>query len=209
MINDNVDSNNDNNDFVGVFKNVINEYYAKDESKKIKFTVRAKAKKGECRVAPRPLYGYMYNDKGERVPNPENASNVKMIFQLYEKLKSSTKVAKLLKEEKVYSTYYYNYLKRGDHSARYSNCTDDEKYNWSGQYIYRMVDNQEYLGHYITQKSFKTSFKSKKIKKIKIRIFLKKFDPLITQEEFDACQQINNMYSCLHKPEEENNYKKL
>ena len=64
MINDNVDSNNDNNDFVGVFKNVINEYYAKDESKKIKFTVRTKAKNGECRVAPRPLYGYMYNNKG-------------------------------------------------------------------------------------------------------------------------------------------------
>ena len=151
----------------------------------------------------------MYNDKGEKVPNPETTSNVKMIFQLYVKLKGSSKVAEVLKEEKVYFPNYYNYIKRGDHSSRYSNCTDDEKYNWSGQYIYRMFDNQEYLGHYITQKSFKTSFKSKKIKKIKIRKFLKKFDPLITQKEFDACQQINNMYSCLHKPEKENNYKKL
>ena len=48
VINDNVDSNNDNNDFVGVFKNVINEYYAKDESKKIKFTVKVKSKNGKC-----------------------------------------------------------------------------------------------------------------------------------------------------------------
>lgn len=100
-INDNVDSNNDNNDFVGVFKNVINEYYAKDVSKKIKFTVRAKAKNGECRATPRPLYGYMYNDKGERVPDPENVPNVKMIFQLYARMKSSTKVAQILKEEQT------------------------------------------------------------------------------------------------------------
>lgn len=210
VINDNVDSNNDNNDFVGVFKNVINEYYAKDVSKKIKFTVRAKAKNGECRVAPRPLYGYMYNDKGERVPDPETAPNVKMIFKLYAKLKSSSKVAEVLKEEKVYSPNYYNYLKRGDHSARYSNCTEEEKYNWYGDRIYRMVDNQEYLGHYITQKTLKNSFKSKKITKNKSPyIFENKFEPLVTQEEFDTCQQILNMYACLHTPEEENNYKRL
>ncbi len=65
-----------------------------------------------------------------------------MIFQLYEKLKSSTKVAKLLKEEKVYSPNYYNYLKRGDHSARYSNCIDEEKYFWTGQHISGMLNNQ-------------------------------------------------------------------
>lgn len=74
-----------------IFKYVINEYYAKDVSKKIKFTVRAKAKNGECRATPRPLYGYMYNNKGERVPDPETAPNVKMIFQLYEKLQFTHK----------------------------------------------------------------------------------------------------------------------
>lgn len=209
-INDNVDSLNDNNDFVGVFKNVINEYYAKDVSKKIKFTVRAKAKNGEARGTARPLYGYMYNEAKERIPDPETAPIVKRIFQLYFELKSSTLVAKLLNEEKIYCPNYYNFLKRGDHYEKYSNCDEDAKYKWIPERINHMLNNKEYLGHYITQKNLKQSFKSKKIIKNKNPyVFENKYEALVTKEEFDKAQQVALAFAKLHKAEVTNNYKRL
>lgn len=209
-VNDNVDSLDDSNDFIGVFKNVINEYYAKDVSKKIKFTIRNKAKKGESRRTPRPLYGYMYDKDNNRVPNPETAPIVNRIFKLFIETKSSRMICNILISEKIYSPAYYNFLKSNDYYNKYNNCNEEKKYNWTQSCISRILHNVEYLGHYITQKNYKESFKSKKIIVNKNPYFFaNKFKPLITQEEFDECQRIYSAYNKLKKPDVENNFKKI
>lgn len=81
-INDNVDSLYGENDFAP-FKNLFNEFYAKDTSRKIRAVKKAQAQRGE-RVASRPRYGYQKADGDPKkiVPDPEAAEVVRKIFQL-------------------------------------------------------------------------------------------------------------------------------
>lgn len=81
-INDNVDSLYGENDFAP-FKNLFNEFYAKDTSRKIRAVKKAQAQRGE-RIATRPRYGYQkaQDDPKKIVPDPEAAEVVRKIFQL-------------------------------------------------------------------------------------------------------------------------------
>ena len=78
-LNDGFDTANENSNEFAPFKNIINEWYAKDISKKIRFTLDNKAKNGEPRNTVFPIFGYSYNEKYERVPDPETGPIVKMI----------------------------------------------------------------------------------------------------------------------------------
>ena len=79
-LNDNYDSEDgDGDDFIP-FRNVINEWYAKDISKKIRFTLDSKSKNGEPRNTVFPIFGYAYNELYERIPDPETAPIVQLIF---------------------------------------------------------------------------------------------------------------------------------
>ena len=83
-LNDDFDTDNEDNEFAP-FKNIINEWYPKDISKKIRFTLGSKAKNGDCMNTVFPIYGYKYNENFERVPDEMTAPIVRMIFEEYVK----------------------------------------------------------------------------------------------------------------------------
>lgn len=108
---DNVDSMSESSDEFAPFRNVINEWYAKDASRKIRAVLNEKAKHGESRNTVFPVFGYMYNDKYERIPDPETAPIVQLIFRKYVETGSCGEVIRILKENRIKTPRYYNAVK--------------------------------------------------------------------------------------------------
>ena len=79
-VNDGVDSQREDNDFTP-FRNIINEWYAKDTSKKIRAVFRAKGMSGE-RISTKTPYGYLRDSEGHLSVDPETAPVVRLIFQM-------------------------------------------------------------------------------------------------------------------------------
>lgn len=79
-INDGVDSARDDND-LSPFRNIINEWYAKDTSKKIRAVFRAKGLSGK-RLSTQAPYGYLKGENGQLIEDTETAPVVRLIFRL-------------------------------------------------------------------------------------------------------------------------------
>lgn len=197
-LNDNIDTKTDDNaglDFAP-FKNVINEWYAKDISKKIRATIAMKQKNGEIRRPGQPLYGYKYDPSGKSIEiDEEAASNVRLIFNEYAKGTAITRICKILKENKQYAPGYYYYLKYGHRQEKYNNFNEEQKFTWSDATIKRILEYKEYLGYHITYKRTKVSFKTKKIVNIpedERYFFENKRPQIISQELFDLVSKRRN-----------------
>jgi len=161
-INDGVDTTRDDNEFTPL-RNWFNEFYARDTSKKIRAVKQAKAQKGE-RVNGECPYGYLIDpdDKNHLIPDPETAPVVKQIFALYVKGGCLCEIQKWLADNKILTVGALRFKRTGQ--TRYHNASL-MPYAWSDKTIYDMLARQEYLGHTITGKTYKVSYKSKKTKK--------------------------------------------
>ena len=210
-INDNFDTEKEESNDFAPFKNIINEWYAKDISKKIRFTLDNKAKNGVPKNTVFPLFGYKYNEKYERILDPETAPIVQTIFKKYLEYGSSVKVARYLKENKIKVPSYYNAIKYNYKKGKVLSKSEDELINWLPSTIRDILENVEYTGTYITAKSKSKNFKVKKRNydnKDKF-IFEDKYEPIIDKETF---QKVNNMISKSRSgtiPIEENIFKGL
>lgn len=209
-LNDGYDSIKDEgNEFIP-FKNIINEWYAKDISKKIRFTLDSKAKSGEPKRTAFPVFGYMYNEANERVPDPELAPIVKFIFEEYLKTASSTKVTRILKEKKIKIPSYYNAIKYGYDKENVLAKTEEELITWHIAVVKAILHNNAYTGTYTTAKHKTKSFKNHKlIKNENCYIFENKYEAIIDKETFEAVQRLlsRSRGSCI--PMEENKFKAL
>ena len=142
-LNDNFDTNREEgNDFVP-FKNIINEWYAKDISKKIRFTLDNKAKNGEPRNTVFPIFGYTYNSAFERIPDPETAPIVQLIYRKYVEFGSSVKVSRYLKAQKIKIPRYYNAIKYGYNKKKVLEMTDDQLTDWRPDGIREIIEREE------------------------------------------------------------------
>ena len=161
-INDGVDTARDDNEFTPL-RNWFNEFYARDTSKKIRAVKQAKAQKGE-RVNGECPYGYLIDpdDKNHLIPDPETAPVVKQIFALYVKGERLCTIQKWLADNKILTVGALRFQRTGQ--TRYHNASLIP-YSWPDKTIYDMLARKEYLGHTITGKSYKVSYKSKKTKK--------------------------------------------
>lgn len=185
-LNDNVDTAKELDDFIP-FKNIINEWYAKDISKKVRFTVRNQMIKGEFKKTGYPLYGYMYDNENRRIPNPDTAPNVVKIFEMFNKGYSMLSIRDYLEENLIKTPMGY-YVEKHPDSVLKKKITN--VYNWTQDVIMNILKNREYLGHYIRGKTTKR-FKSKIIKFVPVEdqyVFENVFEPLISQETFDFAQ---------------------
>ena len=188
-ISDNIDSINDEDDLLP-FKNLINEMYAKDVSKKIRFTTQNRIKNGIDTRCSIPLYGYMYDKGNTRVINPETAPVVKMIFTYYKNGMTISDIAWELEKQKILTPMAYFHEKSG-----YAN-EPKYKYKWSQTYISNMLSDTAYLG-ILTRGKTVRKFKSKKVRTIPKEeryVFLNKFEPLIDEETFNECQRIKQKF---------------
>ena len=159
-INDNFDSlYSDGNELIP-FKNVFNEWFARDTSKKIRAVLKAKAERGE-RVGTQIPYGYKKDPevKGHLLIDEETAPVVKMIYELCAAGNGPRIIASMLKEKKILKPSAYSYQKSG----KYGCITDTEDiYGWSDRTVAGILDNEVYLGHTINCKSTVASYKDKR-----------------------------------------------
>ena len=159
-MNDGVDSLYGDNEFTP-FKNIINEWYAKDCSKKGKASARIKAESG-ARVASRPPFGYQKDPadpKRKIIPDEETAPIIQHIFSLCMSGKGPSQIAKQLKEERIPIPAYFYYKKNG---VEITGFNPAEPYNWQQTTIAKILENEVYLGHTINLKHTTLSFKNKK-----------------------------------------------
>ena len=191
-VNDGVDSLYEaTNDFTP-FRNIMNEFYAKDCSKKGRSVVRLKAETG-ARIASRPPFGYQKDPadpKRHIIPDEETAPIAQYIFRLCVEGNGPTQIAKRLKTEKVPTPAAFYYCKHGVVIGGYE-ITDP--YAWASATVVDILENETYLGHTVNLKSTTVSFKNKK--KIQrpeseqLR-FENTHEALIDQQTWDIVQDI-------------------
>lgn len=191
-VNDGVDSLYESTNDFTPFRNIMNEFYAKDCSKKGRSVVRLKAETG-ARIASRPCYGYMKDPadpKRHIIPDSDSAWVVKHIFQLCVEGKGPTQIAKQLTREKIFSPVSFYYEKYG---VELTGESPAEPYKWSAQTVARILEDETYLGHTVNLKTTTLSYKNKKTiqrpESERLR-FENTHEPLIDRQTWEIVQSI-------------------
>ncbi|OXZ37665.1 recombinase TnpX [Finegoldia magna] len=188
-INDNVDSFYREDDFTP-FRNIMNEWYARDTSRKIQSTFRSKGESGK-HTASTPPYGYIKDekDKNKWIVDEKAAEIVRRIFNLTMDGAGPYKIAKILEADKIdIPAYHQQKTGYGLHQSK----NFEHPYRWCSSTIASILKKQEYLGHTVnfkTRKHFKDK-KSKYVSEDNWLIFENTHEPIIDQETFDNVQRI-------------------
>ena len=187
-INDGVDSARGDDDFTP-FRNIMNEYYARDTSRKIRSTFQSKGKSGK-HLTGTVIYGYLWNEARDQwLVDPEAADVVKRIFAMTIEGYGPYQIASKLKEEKVLIPSAY--LARHGEGVN-KNKTFKDVYGWGSSTICNILEKREYLGHTInfkTRKHFKDK-KSHYVPEDEWTIFENTHEAIIDQQTFDLVQKI-------------------
>ncbi|MFR8692739.1 MAG: recombinase family protein [Faecalibacterium prausnitzii] len=156
-INDGYDSNEQSQMDIAPFRNIINEMYAKDTSRKIKSALRTRKKSGKYISSGAP-FGYQKDpaDHNHLVIDPNTAPVVEYIYSMAEEGLGLHRIAKRLHDEKVLKPCYYK-------KEMFGRFIDDEKmYDWDSAYISQVLHSPVYAGHIIYEAKPTVSMKSKK-----------------------------------------------
>ena len=189
-INNSIDSDNASDNDFAPFLNIMNEWYAKDTSNKIKAVFDARMKDGK-RCSGSIPYGYnrLPTDKQTLVIDPVASEVVKHIFLLANEGKSPREIAEILTEEKVMipAAHAKEY-----HPEQYNGIKFSDPYIWGVSCVRRILSRQEYLGHTVLRKSVSTNFKLHKRKTTdedEQYVFYNTHEPIISQELWDSVQK--------------------
>lgn len=159
-VTDNIDTflDTSNND-IAPFKAIMNDFYAKDISKKIKSSLRAKMKEGKY-VSGRTPFGYMQDtdNKNHLVIYEEQAKIVRRIFDMSLNGMTYFKIAKQLTIEHIKTpACYYSFEWRSHYNLHYG--------NWHAKTIQDILTNRIYTGDLVQNRRNKVNYKVKKIVK--------------------------------------------
>ena len=188
-VNDNVDSENQaDNDFTP-FRNIINEWYAKDTSKKIRSVLKAKGNSGK-HLSVIPPFGYKKdpNDKNRWLVDEEAAQIVRKIYRMYLEGNNMGSIARRLTEEGVETPKLYAENRGIKH---YKAATYPEI--WSRISVEYILSNYEYTGCTVNFKTKRKSFKNKKQiiqNKEEWAVFENTQEAIIDKETFELVQKM-------------------
>lgn len=207
-VNDGVDSNVQTENDLTPFKNVFNEWYAKDTSKKIRAVFKAKGDSGK-HLSTNPPFGYIKDpdDKEKWIVDEEAAETVKRIFQMFVDGMRMPEIARKLTEEKVETPQLYN-LHRGRKIHRLSEFPEI----WSVASVKGILDQIAYAGHTVNFQTTKKSFKNKKqvrLPKDQWVICENTQEPIIDGKTFETVQQMRKTKRAYTKFNEPNMFSGL
>ena len=187
-INDGVDSLKGDDDFTP-FRNIMNEFYAPDTSRKIRSVFKSKGMSGK-HLTGTVIYGYLWDEKREHwLVDEEAAEVVRRIFSLTMEGYGPYQISKLLSEAKVEIPAVH--LARFDEGVNRTKPVKDP-YGWGSSTIVSILKKREYLGHTVnfkTRKHFKDK-KSHYVDESEWTIFENTHEAIIDQETFDNVQRI-------------------
>ncbi len=154
-VNDGVDSANSGEMDITPFKNILNEFYSRDISKKVKSGKYIRACQGEFMGVHAP-FGCKKDpaDKNHLITDEETAPTVRYIFQLALKGYGNNKIGKVLYQEKIPKSAYY----KQEYFGKFL-IADDDAYNWKQETVFRILRNPLYKGYFWVQRYDKKHFK--------------------------------------------------
>ena len=208
-INDNVDTDSSESNDLMPFKNLFNEWFIRDTSRKIRAVLKAKAARGE-RLGTRAPYGYIKDPETKKLAvDDEAAAIVRRIFAMCASGNGPSQIARILKKEQVLTPTMYAYTRYGMNHT----CLDTaHPYNWSDSAIANLLENEIYLGNTVNMKYSTKSYKDKRRvehSREECLVFKDTHPALITQEVWDIVQRVRKNRRRPTKMEEQNKYSGL
>ena len=187
-VNDAIDSDEGESE-IAPFKNILNEMYARDISKKIRSSHRLRGSMGE--PLSQPPYGYMKSPENKKkwIIDPEAATVVKSIFKMCLDGKGNETIARELQENKVLIPMAYW---RSKGLNRGGKKTQTNPYKWCKTTVQKILSQQEYCGDIINFKTYSKSFKNKRRienSKENWAVFKDVNEPIIDRETFETVQK--------------------
>lgn len=187
-VNDAIDSDEGESE-IAPFKNILNEMYARDISKKIRSSHRLRGSMGE--PLSQPPYGYMKSPENKKkwIIDPEAATVVKSIFKMCLDGKGNETIARELQENKVLIPMAYW---RSKGLNRGGKKTQTNPYKWRKTTVQKILSQQEYCGDIINFKTYSKSFKNKRRienSKENWAVFKDVNEPIIDRETFETVQK--------------------
>ena len=191
-----VDSNKTESAEFAPFINIMNEWYIRDSSKKIKTVLKSRGMEGEHHTSNHAIYGYRKDkdNPSKWVIDEEAAEIVRRIFQMSLEGNGPYQIAKILTEEKIERpSYYLAQRGMGNHISNYNSA---EPYLWRGTTVSNILSRQEYMGHTVNFRTYKESYKSKRNKKAPKEdwiIFENTQEEIIDEETFNTVQKLRKV----------------
>ena len=187
-----VDSDKRESSEFAPFLNIMNEWYVRDSSRKIKSVLRAKGMSG-IHTNSIGIYGYKKdpNDKNHWIVDDEAAEVVRRIYRMAIEGKGPYEIARILASEKVERpSYYLAQRGLGKHKTSYN---PDEPYTWRGGTVADILSKPEYIGHTVNFRTYKESYKDKHSKmtpKEDLVIFENTQEAIIDKETWERVQTL-------------------
>lgn len=203
-VNDGIDTKNENND-IAPFKNILNDMYAKDISRKIKSAKMQRAQNG-LHISGQTPYGYKVNpyNRNQLIIDEEAAPVVKLIFQLAEDGNSFSEISRIL-ESKKYITPSAHKVMQGDTRFIKTAGTGEEMYKWSYQTVRTILNNPVYVGDMVNHKCETVNYKTKERVRVPLEeqiIVPKMHEAIIERELFNRIKpKVSNRRSPNHQYE--------
>lgn len=149
-INDNVDTDSSESNELMPFKNLFNEWYVRDSSRKVRAVLKAKAERGE-RLGTRAPYGYKKDEADSKrlVVDEEAAAIVRRIFAMCAAGRGPSQIARKLSEEQVLCPTTYAYQKFG---VGHVSLDLEKPCHWTDSTIANMLENELYLGNTVNMR---------------------------------------------------------
>ena len=171
------------------FLNIMNEWYLKDQSKKITAAYQLRGKSG-LPTNNNCLYGYRKdpNVKHHWLVDEEAAVIVRRIYQMACEGHGPYEIARILTKEKVDSPGYY--FTKHAYGLRRDYMKETHAHDWNGETVSRILDHQEYMGHTVNFRSSKRYYKDTRHANPpeKLLIFENTHEPIVTKETWELAQ---------------------
>jgi len=189
-MNDNIDTQREDND-IAPFKNILNDMYAHDLSRKVKAAKKQRALKGYF-ISGQAPYGYQIDpeNKNHLVIDEEAAPIVQRLFQLAEQGETLRSITAVMTNEKVKPPSVYKAL-HGDH--RFSRYTNNNENSWCLATVAQILKDPVYVGNMANHKAEVKNYKTKArraVPKEEWIIVENTHEPIISKDIFDHVQAI-------------------
>ncbi len=190
-VNNGIDSNNPTENEFTPFLNIMNEWYARDTSKKIRAVFRNRMENG-LRCTGSIPYGFYRkpDDKQTLYVDEEAAKIIRRIFKMAAEGITTREIANTLREEKVLIPAAYQEQAENQVSHHHDYF---DPYFWNPGTIVTILERQEYLGHTVLGKTIRENFKTKKHRRAKpeeMLIFPNTHEAIIDQETWDLANKL-------------------
>lgn len=190
-VNNGIDSDKQGDNDFTPFLNIMNEFYARDSSRKIQAIFKSRMQDGK-RVSPSVPYGYRRDpqDKQHLIVDEEPAAVVRRIFKMVIEGHGVKSIADTLTADKVLipSAYAKLHYPENYHSKGFR-----DPYRWSSTAVSYILEKQEYMGHTVLGKTVCENYKTKKRRKVapeELKIFRNTHEAIVDEETWHLAQRL-------------------